>query len=608
MFEFDKYDPSKHRDAGSKPGDYTPVENVERISFLVWGEHCVECAAPACFSTCDLYEPRPDQRCRRFVYGAYRNEHFASLRGYGAEIEFKKWAKIEARGNTRMEPIDRVLAQERRTAATLPLLNGLGKAARAVLRDFRWNHLTHSMLERKARKLHAGNEPDTAVRPEAFLVEVYNPGRDTIRMQLTMQIARNEVDRPVESLPAPFTTTLEFAPGYNKVEIDAVRFHAVTGAGLPFDIAMIPEADSSARLVFLTADFVVFGARQSGGGAKRPDIKCVVFDLDNTLWDGVLLENPDVQLRDGVADTIKALDERGILVSLVSKNDFDHAWARVEALGLAEYFLYPQINWMPKSQNLKAIADRLNINIDTFAFVDDNPFELEEVAVAVPVVEGVPVEELGGLLDRPRFGGSSSVEAKQRRQFYKDAIEREERQTEFGEDYMGFLRSCEIKLEIRRLEDGDFARVSELVQRTNQLNFSGRKYTREQLTEFVTDDAIEKFVLKCADRFGSYGTVGFSLVKRADDAILIDDFMLSCRVQGKFIEQALFHYLMTEENPAGVTHLRVNYRKTERNTPAWNVLNALNFVERPEGGVALDVAAHPLTCDFIAVNAASVDV
>ena len=106
MFEFDKYEMHLHVDRNLAPlTSYKPVQNVEKMSLLMWGEHCVECAAPGCFATCDLYQSRPDQRCRRLTYGMYRNRRFSSVRGYGAEVTFKKWGKIEARGNTLMLPV-----------------------------------------------------------------------------------------------------------------------------------------------------------------------------------------------------------------------------------------------------------------------------------------------------------------------------------------------------------------------------------------------------------------------------------------------------------------------------------------------------------------------
>lgn len=111
-------------------------------------------------------------------------------------------------------------------------------------------------------------------------------------------------------------------------------------------------------------------------------VKCVVWDLDNTLWTGVLLEDTRVSLRPEVPGILRALDERGILHSIASRNDRAIAMEKLREFGLGEYFLWPQINWNPKSDSIRAIADNLRLGLDTFAFIDDQPFELAEVAFA----------------------------------------------------------------------------------------------------------------------------------------------------------------------------------------------------------------------------------
>ncbi|MBN2489529.1 MAG: HAD-IIIC family phosphatase [Planctomycetes bacterium] len=600
MFEFDQYDRALDREPPSMPrAPYALVDDIDRLSFLAWGEHCVECAAPACFSTCDLYEPRPDRRCRRFVFGTRRNPHFPARRGYGAEVVFRKWAKLEARGNTRMQPAAAVLRRERALGAALPLVNALGRFVYWITRDRRWSHLSLSWLERMARRLHRKSCAEDP--PDAFVVEVYNPGERPVHLQLLMTVTRAQVPSH-RRMPAPFVAALELAPGYTRHVVERARFQAVTASGLPFDVGLLPAGDAATRLVFLTADFVTFRTCSSAPGA-RPDVKCVVFDLDHTLWQGILLENAAVVLRPGVKEVLHTLDERGILLSIVSKNSHEYAWAKLEALGIAEYFLHPQINWMPKSHNLRTLAQQLNLGIDTFAFVDDNPFELEEVARAFPAVECVLAEALAQLPSRPRYRGSTSAEARMRRQFYQDAIQREQVEQSYGEDYLAFLAACQIQLDIRLFAAADLDRVAELVQRTNQLNFSGRKYLRDEVTALLADPTLEKYVLCCRDRFGSYGTVGFSMVSRRPGQLAVEDFMLSCRVQGKFLEQAFFHFLMSARNPEGASRLVVNFRKTDRNTPAQNVLKALGFVAREqERGMVLDVTARPLTCDSIGVT------
>lgn len=104
---------------------------------------------------------------------------------------------------------------------------------------------------------------------------------------------------------------------------------------------------------------------------EKQSIKCVVWDLDNTLWDGILLEDSSVTLREDALSALQTLDERGILLSIASRNDHDAAMAKLTELGIQEYFLYPEINWNAKSSSIENIARNLNIGLDTFAFVDD---------------------------------------------------------------------------------------------------------------------------------------------------------------------------------------------------------------------------------------------
>ncbi|MGH8685033.1 MAG: HAD-IIIC family phosphatase, partial [Nitrosospira sp.] len=148
MFEFDKYEMHLHVDRNLAPQQpYKPVQGVAKMSLLMWGEHCVECAAPGCFATCDLYQSRPDRRCRRLTYGMYRNRRFPSARGYGAEVTFKKWGKIEARGNTLMLPAGATLLAERVISLIAPLANTTGALMYRLTRDIRWSYLEHAVLE-----------------------------------------------------------------------------------------------------------------------------------------------------------------------------------------------------------------------------------------------------------------------------------------------------------------------------------------------------------------------------------------------------------------------------------------------------------------------------
>jgi FkbH-like protein len=197
--------------------------------------------------------------------------------------------------------------------------------------------------------------------------------------------------------------------------------------------------------------------------------------------------------------------------------------------------------------------------------------------------------------------GAVTPESKQRRQMYKEAEAREVAAQSF-EDYTAFLRSCGIRVSIRPDQPSDFDRIAELVQRTNQLNFSGRKYTRDEIADILRDRNRERFVVDVSDRFGSYGSVGFCLASWNDEALIIEDFMLSCRVQGKFVEQALFWYLAEGAGHAPVGRVIVNFKRTDRNAAAHKVLTTLGF-EPVDDVFARNIVPGQFKVDFLSVNA-----
>jgi FkbH-like protein len=599
MFEFDQYERKLYKAARAEAGAlYAPEKNIERVSFLIWGEHCTECTAPACYKTCDLYQPRPDTRCRRFHFGMRKNRQFSSFRGYGVEVSFKKWGIFSSEGNTAMQRRSRLLWAERLIGIVAPIINAIGPVIGRLSKDERWTYATFGLYRRLARWLHVRNKGKT--KPDAFLLEVYNPA-DPARMQLSMEYApevRKNTAAMVQILPR-FQTTIELPKGYSRHVFDRRLFQSFADNGLPFQVGLAPEADTSIKLVFLSADFVTYRNKNSSVKERSP-IKCVVWDLDNTVWDGVLLENDEVRLRPKLKETLEVLDSRGILSSIASKNDHDLAWQRLNLLGISEYFLVPQINWGPKSQSVRNIAQKLNIGIDSLAFVDDNPFELSEVGKAVPEVTCIDAQNFQELLHASRCQGSSTQDARNRRRYYQEVIVREEKQSEFGSDYLKFLEYCEIRLELSEYREPDFDRISELAQRTNQLNFSGRKYEREQLRETLGDPHIDKYILHCSDRFGSYGLIGFAMARRLPDAIEIQDLMLSCRVQGKLVEQAFFSHLQSRHNSVGAQRVRVNFTETKRNQPARQALEAAGFTRSgPDGVFTKDLRADDLAKDQV---------
>jgi len=159
---------------------------------------------------------------------------------------------------------------------------------------------------------------------------------------------------------------------------------------------------------------------------------------------------------------------------------------------------------------------------------------------------------------------------------YRDAISRGSAAQSFGDDYTAFLKSCDIQLGITRMNRGNIARVHELAQRTNQMNFSGTRYDIGMLETILSNTALDTFVLDCRDKFGSYGVIGFSVVDTSEPRMI--DLMFSCRIQSKRVEHTLLAYLLRKYLAPG-GDFRANYRKTPRNAPSGRVFSDMGMEE-----------------------------
>ena len=308
-------------------------------------------------------------------------------------------------------------------------------------------------------------------------------------------------------------------------------------------------------------------------------MKLLVVDLDNTLWDGILLETPDraFRLRDGVGEALAELDRRGILLSIASKNNADEARTVLQNMGIWDLFLHPQINWDPKSVGIRRTVEALNIGMDSVAFIDDSEFELGEVAAALPAVRTFRANEFASLPSRSEFDAPVTDESRGRRSLYRQEQNRQAEYRQSHLDYDAFLASCGIRLVMEALNSSNSERVYELVQRTNQLNYSGTRYTRPDLDGLLRGKGIVPVVMRCEDRFGTYGIVGFSILRRRPEALEIADLMFSCRIQGKKIEHSYFAFLIEAATQGGAARVICRFKRTERNAPAARVFDDLGF-------------------------------
>lgn len=310
--------------------------------------------------------------------------------------------------------------------------------------------------------------------------------------------------------------------------------------------------------------------------------KCVVWDLDNTLWDGVCLEG-DVSIREDVKAAIRELDRRGILHSIASRGDEETANNTLQRFGLADYFLVPQINWLPKSQSIVRISKDLLLSLDSIVFVDDDQFEREQIAFMLPEVMTIDAREAGGLPDRSEFTPASVTrESRERRGLYQAELNRKQMEQRFG-SREEFLRSCEMKLKIRSMVEDDIPRVLELMTRTHQLNTTGRFVEREVLHQILRDpDGGGKvFVAELRDRFGTYGCIGTAIVNSAGAAVRLVYLAISCRVMGRGVERSIVAWVARSGLQWGSTTLEAEFRDTGKNRMMRALYLMMGLRERP---------------------------
>jgi FkbH-like protein len=542
-------------------------EMVSMRTVLPWGEHCTECAAPACFSSCDLYEARPGGKCRRFTDGMVRIDSTATLNGYILKIRFKRWGMLWADGNTRLYPSAEAQQIETRDYR-------IGTAIQTLL----WPAGLRFHASRKRyihKKVQAQQAAPSVVKPSSFMVECYNPGETTIKLSLTL-MSKNPAHK------FPYQALLDMKPGFNRVRTSCDEINGMVPLQEEFEVHLIPnDIPDGTTLYFGLIDFVqeVGVSQEKAPKEKARKVKCVIWDLDNTLWDGVLIEDgpSTLRLKPGIDETIQELDRRGVLQSVASKNNYTDAMEVLKSKNLDQYFLFPQISWNPKSESVAAIIRQMNIGADSVLFVDDSPFELEQVRSIFPEVRVFHAEGYKNLLAKPEFELAVTEESVSRRKMYQVEAERQVVAQNFGEDYRAFLRHCDIRLGLSEMTQRNLERVHELTQRTNQMNFSGNRYDRSRLAEILQTSYLDTYVIKCDDKFGSYGVVGFAIVDKREPRLT--DLMFSCRIQSKRVEHAFLAHLIgrytSEERPS----FFANYKKTERNEPSGRVFSDMGFQE-----------------------------
>lgn len=312
------------------------------------------------------------------------------------------------------------------------------------------------------------------------------------------------------------------------------------------------------------------------------EIKCIVWDLDGTLWEGILLELDRVKLKPGIKEIIQKLDSRGIIHSIASKGYHDDAIKKLKEFNLVEYFLYPEISWDAKSVSIKRIHENLNISKETFMFIDDQPFERDEVKNAFPEILCVDALEYRTLLKHPRLKPRFITDdSRKRRQMYLQDMKRKQEEHEYQGPKKEFLASLDMQFIIFPAEEEDLKRAEELTVRTNQLNTMGTTYDYDQLKKLVYSDRHILLIASLKDNYGSYGRIGLALIEMTEDFWLLRLFLMSCRVMSYGVGTVFLSYILQEAKKAK-KKVRADFLHTGRNRMMYITFKFANFKEIKE--------------------------
>ncbi len=533
----------------------------ESRCLLMWEEHCVECSPPYCYHNCVNYLRRKDNRCVRMLGGIRKSYETTGSLPYAAVCTFRKWAKLETMYASHPVSDRRYRIADRINAC-------LSKFAFLTAHALRFLFPNYGPYSRFNRYKNLGLAKFGTTDERFDLLYIDCQLIDKEQVQLLIQIDQHK--------RVLFSQMFTLKKGNNQLSIDLSSLDMNAALTRIFITPMNEETDTT--IVFTWLDLFKLKKSPMADVEKSADkVKVVVWDLDNTLWNGTLVNDSNVTLNEEALLVIKALDQRGILNSIVSKNDYQPAFEKLKELNIDEYFLCPAINWGQKSLNIKEIAKRLNLGINSFAFIDDNIREREEVKTALPMVRVYNEKNLLQLLTRDEFDVPISESSQKRRLSYIQEVSRKQFAEGFSDNYDAYLKNLEMTVEVYPVTPQNQKRCYELVSRSNQLNLSTNRYTEEEFQQLLTRKDIKAYAFGCRDKFGNYGIISFLSIQIVGAQGVIVDFVVSCRVAKKKVENAIITSLKKILPSYGITSLTAHLIRTKKNGPLSEVFRELPF-------------------------------
>ena len=356
--------------------------------------------------------------------------------------------------------------------------------------------------------------------------------------------------------------------------------------------------------------------------------KCLVLDLDNTLWGGVIGDDglEGIVIGEGSAageaylafqHYCQELARRGVILAVCSKNDEVNALEAFErhpemALKRTDIAAIA-INWKDKPANIRAIASELNIGLDALVFVDDNPFERNLVRrelpmVAVPEVGDDPVGFIAALADAGYFEGFNVTDEDRERTGQYQGNRAREALRRSATDLEGYLRGLEMRLVWCRFDRVGLARIVQLINKSNQFNLTTRRYTEAEVEAVMHDPDAFGLQLRLIDRFGDNGVIAIVIGRKAGDYdLMIDTWLMSCRVMGRQVEEATLDLIAQQARLLGARRLIGEYIPTKKNGMVRDHYAKLGFAvveTTPVGGnhAVLDLRSFAQRSSFIRIE------
>ena len=344
----------------------------------------------------------------------------------------------------------------------------------------------------------------------------------------------------------------------------------------------------------------------------RPPFKVIAVDCDNTLWSGVVGEAGPlgVRIEEGHRALQQFLLERqreGFLIALASKNSEDDVWAVIDRhpdmLLRREHIAAAAVNWQPKSGNLKQLASRLNLGIDSVIFIDDSPVECSEVMENCPEALTIPLPAdpamVGDWLAHVWAFDLIATTAEDRERTGMMQAEAQRQEMLGDTDPQAFLEQLQLRIKVGPMQPHQIARVAQLTQRTNQFNLSGKRRDEAEIAALTAETGVSVLAVEVEDRFGAYGLTGVAIVRSESTALHIDTLLLSCRVLGRKVEHALLGALARRALALGHRTIEAQLIITDRNEPIQRFLRQPPWQQDGDTLFRYDVQAATVPVDGV---------